>query len=214
VVTSPSKESTESAREEGNSRQFLLWIDGVGGYLVCLGNRVTLGQATPDACADIALFADVSRLHASLTRDTEGYLLEALRPGQVNGRPVDKALLHSGDRVTLGASCQLQFLQPVPVSASARLDLASGHRLRLAVDAILLMADTLVLGPGPQAHVLMPDLKETVILYRHKDGLAVRHAGPFTVNGRACSERAVLEPGATVTGEDFSLALEPVGRRR
>jgi hypothetical protein len=192
----------------------LLWIDGVGGYLICLGNRVTLGQATPDACADIALCADVSRLHAALTRDSEGYLLEALRPTQVNGRPADKALLNSGDRMTLGTSCQLQFTQPVPVSASARLDLASGHRLRLAVDAILLMADTLVLGPGPQAHVVIPDLKESVILYRHKDALGVRYAGPFTVNGRPCEGRAVLEPGATVAGEDFALALEPAGRRR
>src|SRR5262249_20248981 len=30
-----------------SSSRFLLWIDGVGGYLVCLGNQVTLGQATP-----------------------------------------------------------------------------------------------------------------------------------------------------------------------
>src|SRR5262249_48676796 len=58
------------------SQRFLLWIDGVGGYLVCLGARVTLGQATPDSFVDVPLFADVSRLHATLTRDAEGYLLE------------------------------------------------------------------------------------------------------------------------------------------
>src|SRR5262249_14765432 len=73
--------------------RFLLWIDGVGGYLVCLGGRVTLGQATPDAYVDIPLFADVSRHHATLTRETEGYVLEAVRPVQVNGRTLDKALL-------------------------------------------------------------------------------------------------------------------------
>ena len=28
--------------------RFLLWIDGVGGYLVCLANEVVLGQATPN----------------------------------------------------------------------------------------------------------------------------------------------------------------------
>jgi hypothetical protein len=192
------------------ARRFLLWIDGVGGYLVCLGNRVTLGQATPEACVDVPLFADVSRLHAALSRDAEGYLLEALRPALVNGRPTDKVLLHAGDRVTLGTACQLQFTQPVPVSASARLDVVSGHRLRLAVDGVLLMADTLVLGPGTQAHVPIPDLREPVILYRHKDGLGVRHGGAFAINGRPCNERGVLEPGAAVAGEDFSLALEPV----
>jgi hypothetical protein len=214
LLTSPAARPPQAApagHEMG--KLFLLWIDGVGGYLVCLGNRVTIGQATPDACVDIPLFADVSRLHAALTRDTEGYLLEGLRPVQVNGRPAERTLLHSGDRVTVGNSCQVQFRQPVPVSASARLDLVSGHRLRLAVDAILLMADTLVLGPTTQAHVTVPDLKEPVILYRHKDGLGVRHGGPFTINGQACKERGILEPGATVTGEDFNLALESVGVR-
>jgi tetratricopeptide (TPR) repeat protein len=195
------------------TQQFLLWVDGVGGYLVCLGNRVTFGQATPENCVNIALFADVSRLHAALTRDTEGYLLEAFRPTQVNGHPADKALLRSGDRVTLGACCQFQFHQPVPVSTSARLDLVSGHRLWLTVDAVLLMADTLVLGAGAQVHVALPDLPSPLILFRQKDGLGVRFAGNMTVNGKACRERCTLEPGATVSGDDFALTLEPVKRR-
>ncbi len=193
--------------------RFLLWIDGVGGYLVCLGSRITLGQATPDAYVDVPLYADVSRHHATLTRETEGYMLEAVRPVFVNSRAMEKALLQSGDRVTVGGACQLQFRQPVPVSASARLDLVSGHRLPLAVDGVLLMADTLVLGPGPQAHVPMPDLQLPIVLYRHKDGLGVRYAGPFQVNGEKHVERALLGPNATVTGEDFTLALEPVGAR-
>jgi hypothetical protein len=204
--------SAEAPAPGGPPQQFLLWIDGVGGYLVCLGNRVTIGQAVPEACVDIPVFADVSRLHAAITRDPEGYLLEGLRPVQVNTRATDRALLQSGDRITLNGSCQLQFLQPAPVSASARLDLASGHRLRLAVDAVLLMADTLILGPGAQSHVAMPDLREPVILYRSKEGLGVRHGRPFTVNGHACKDRAALEPGSTVSGEDFSLTLEPVNR--
>jgi hypothetical protein len=196
------------------AQQYLLWVDGVGGYLVCLGNRVTFGQATPENNVDIALFADISRLHAALTRDPEGYLLESYRPIQVNGQPVDKALLRSGDRVTLGACCQFQFHQPVPVSTSARVDLVSGHRLWLAVDAILLMADTLVLGSGLQVHVGLPELPSPLILYRQKDGLGVRHAGNLMVNGRPCGERCTLEPGATVSGDDFSLTLEPVSARR
>jgi hypothetical protein len=211
VVTGPSAAAApEPLPLPSSQRPLLLWVDGVGGYLVCLGNRVTIGQGGPDACVDIALYADVSRLHAALTRDTEGYLLEALRPVQVNGRPVERALLHSGDRLTLGASCQLQFRQPVPVSASARLDLVSGHRLRLAVDGILLMADTLVLGPEPQAHIVLPETAAPVILYRQKEALAIRRAGAFVMNGRACKDRCTLEPGCTITGEDFSLTLEPV----
>ena len=191
--------------------QFLLWIDGVGGYLICLGNRITIGQATPDAPVDIPVFADVSRHHATLTRDPEGYLLEAVHKVQVNGQAASRTLLHSGDRLTLGSSCQFQFHQPVPVSASAVLKLVSGQRLRLAVDAVLLMADTLVLGPGPQAHVLVPDLGQPVILYRHaREGLGIRCPGNVLVNGQVLPQRGAIEPGTIVAGEDFSLALEAV----
>jgi hypothetical protein len=203
------KPMVEQAQPTGE--RLLLWIDGVGGYLLCLGTRVTLGQATPDAYVDVPLFADVSRLHAALTRDSEGYLLEATRSLLVNGRPVEKALLQSGDRITLGGSCQLQFRQPVPVSASARLDLVSGHRLPLTVDGVLLMAETLILGPGPQAHVVMPDLPQPIVLYRQKDGLGVRFAGNLTIDGQRYRERGILRPQSTVAGDEFAFALEPVG---
>jgi tetratricopeptide (TPR) repeat protein len=194
-------------------KRFLLWVDGVGGYLVCLSGRVTFGQATADGPIDVPLFADVSRLHAEVTRDGEGYLLESTRGVQVNGAATDKAVLRCGDRVTLGATCQFLFRQPVPVSPSARLELVSGHRLPLAVDGVLLMADNLILGPGPQAHVTLPWVPGNVILYRSKDGLGVRFDGRFAVDNRACQGRATLPLPAAVSADTFSFALEPVGSR-
>jgi hypothetical protein len=159
---------------------------------------------------DVPLLADVSRLHATVTRDSEAYLLHALRPSRVNGKNVDTALLRHGDLLTLGGSCQLRFQQPVPVSTTARLDMASGHRLRLAVDGVLLMADTLVLGPGEQVHVSMPDLKHQIVLFRQRHGLGIRTTGTVTINGQSVRERGVVEIGDRVVGEDFSLALEAV----
>jgi hypothetical protein len=194
-------------------KRFLLWIDGVGGYLICLGPRVTFGQASADGSVDVPLLADVSRMHATVARDGEGYVVESVRPLQVNSQTVTKATLTPGDRVTLGAACQFRFLLPVPVSSSARLELVSGHRLPVSVDGILLMAETLVLGPGPQAHVPLPDVAANVILYRHKDGLGIRYAGQFRVNGRPAQDREALPPSATVTGPDFSFAIEPAGRK-
>jgi hypothetical protein len=206
-------ESREDALAcEGLPPRFLLWIDGVGGYLVCLGTRLTFGQASPDAHVDVALVADVSRLHATLGRDAEGYVLEAVRPIQVNGQTVTRALLQPGDRVTLGTSCQFQFWLPVPVSGTARLDLVSGHRLPVALDAVLLMADTLVLGSEAQVHIAVPDLKSPVVLFRHKDGLGVRHNGGLVVNGQKSPGRGVLPQHATVTGDEVAFAIEPLGR--
>jgi tetratricopeptide (TPR) repeat protein len=193
-------------------QRFFLWIDGVGGYLVCLGTTVTLGHASPDTHVDVPLAADVSRLHATVTRDAEGgYLLEASRTVQVNGQPATKIVLKPGDRITLGTSCQLLFQRPVPVSNSARLDLVSGHRVLPGVDGVLLMADNLVLGPGTQGHVPMPDLVKPIVLFRTKDGLGVRHAGGLTVDGQRVEDRAVLLPNSCVSGEDFAFAVEPVG---
>lgn len=193
--------------------RFLLWIDGVGGYLVCLGSRITFGQAIPGSAVDVPLVADLSRMHATLARDGEGYVLEAVRSIQVNGRPATRALLRPGDRVTLGPSCQFQFRQPVPASATARLDLVSGHRLPLGVDGVLIMADTLVMGGGPQVHLSAPDLKEPVVFFRHKDGLGLRHSGGLTVNGQKVPERTILGTRALVSGEDFAFAVEPVGSK-
>ena len=75
------------------------------------------------------------------------------------------------------------------------------------------MAETLVLGPGPQAHVTIPDLKQPVVLYRHKDGLAVRASGHLSVDGHSVKERGPLAENARVVGEDFAFALEPVGAK-
>lgn len=212
AAPSPAPEARTDPQAQPSQR-FLLWIDGIGGYLICLGQRVTFGQATPDAYVDVPLFADISRLHAAISRDNEGYLLEGLRPVQVNGQKAEKTLLRAGDRVTLGTSCQFQFCQPVPVSATARLDIVSGHRLPLAVDHVLLMAETLVLGPEEQAHICVPELRQPVVLFRQKDGLAVRHAGAFTVDGQTVRERYVLNPHARVSSDEFAFALEPVGRQ-
>jgi hypothetical protein len=198
---------------DGPPTRFLLWIDGVGGYLICLGSRIALGQASADGQVEIPFVADVSRMHATLARDAEGYVLEGSRSIQVNGQTTARALLQPNDRVTLGPSCQFQFRQPVPVSATARLDLVSGHRLPLSVDGVLLMAEAIILGSGSQVHVPVPGMKQPFVFFRHKDGLGYRHAGVLNINGQKCVERGVLGPHTTVAGEEFSFAIEPVGTR-
>jgi hypothetical protein len=208
TVAQAPAEITETTAGGAPSR-FWLWIDGVGGYLVCMGNRLTFGQAMPGAPVDVPLVADVSRLHATLTRDAEGYVLEAVRPIQVNGSTVTRSLLQSGDRFTLGSTCQFLFHLPVPGSTTARVDLVSGHRLPMSVDGVLLMAETLVIGPGPQAHILVPDLKQPIVLFRQRDALGVRHPGEFAVNGQPSTGRAVLPPVANVSGPDIVFAVEP-----
>jgi hypothetical protein len=205
-----SENRRETQQAEGNPLRFLLWIDGVGGYLVCLGARVTFGHVAAADRVDVPLAADVSRLHASLTRDAEGYVLEAVRPVEVNAATVTRALLQADDRVTLGTTCQFVFRRPAPVSATARLDLVSGHRVMLGVDGVLLMADLMVLGDGPQAHVYVPELRRPVVFYRHPSGLGLRHQGGLSVDGCPAPLRGLLPLPSRVAGEDVSFAVEPL----
>ena len=194
-------------------KRFLLWIDGVGGYLVCLSNRVGFGQATASGPVDVPLFADVSRLHAELQRDAEGYVIEGARGLLVNGQVSERAVLAHGDRVTLGTTCQFLFQQPVPISPTAKLELVSGHRLPVAVEGVLLMAENLILGPTQPVHICLPDAPGPVILFRSKDGLGLRCPGPFTVDQRKYLDRATLPIPCNVSADGFSFAIEPVGQR-
>ena len=195
-------------------KRFLLWVDGVGGYLVCLANRVTFGQATAEAPVDVPLFADVSRLHAELSRDGEGYVVESGKGVLVNGQPTNRSVLVAGDRVTLGATCQFLFHKPIAVSSTARLELTSGHRLPVAVDGVLLMGNELILGPTAEAHIPIRGVSAPVLIYRSKEGLGVRVPdGRFRIDDRVCHDRAALPLPSVVSADAFTFAVEPVSGR-
>jgi FHA domain len=201
------------AGSPGPRGRFLLWVDTVGGYLVCLDDEVILGRAGTDAVADVPLLGDLSRQHATLARDGEGYMIRAIKPTFVNNRAVETAPLRNGDVIRLGSTMELEFHQPSPVSSTARLDVVSRHRLPLAVDGVILMAETCIVGSSRQAHIPAPGLVNPVVLYRQGAGLCCRATGGFEVDGRACAARAPLTLQSSVLGEGFSFSLEPLGSR-
>ncbi|MCZ2344060.1 MAG: hypothetical protein LC104_20040, partial [Bacteroidales bacterium] len=102
---------------------------------------------------------------------------------------------------------------PVPISPTARLELVSGQRLPLAVDGVILMAESLILGPGPHVHVRLPWAEANVILYRSGEGLGVRYDHPFTLDGRPTQGRSPLSIPSLISTEHFGFAVEPVGSR-
>lgn len=211
--TKPASPPASKVVEE-TPRRLLCWIDGVGGYLLCLSPRVSLGRATGDATVDIPLFADVSRLHAYLSRDSEGgYVLEAVRAVQLNGKTVHKAVLKDGDELTIGTACKIRFRQPLAVSGTARLELISRHRLPLSMEGVILMADACLMGDNTGTHVMVPGLNRPLALVRQGETLAVQCAGPFEIDGQPCKGRAPLTMSSTVTADEVRLKLEPVGPR-
>ena len=212
-VTAPPRPLAR-ADAAGPKGRFLLWVDAVGGYLVCLDDRILLGRAGPDSHADIPLMGDLSRNHATLLRNGEGYLLEAHHASFINGKPViGQAVLHDGDVIRLGSTVELEFRQPSPVSATARLSIVSRHRLPLAVDGVILMAETCIVGSESQAHIPARPIKNSIVLYRQAGALWCRAIGAFDVDGRTCASRAPLTLQSSVLGDGFSFSLEPLGNQ-
>ncbi len=209
----PNNWSGENELGEVLGERFLLWVDGVGGYLVSLSSEIVLGQAAPGNHVDVPILADISRQHARIRRDREGYTIEPLHVVQLNGRAIQtQAILSDGDEIELGSGVRFRFRRPHALSASARIDLISRHRTQPFADSILLMAESCVLGPRWQNHVVCPDWESDVVLYRQGEELYCRSMDAIEIDGELCDGRGRLASNSHVTGSDFSLSLEELDR--
>lgn len=199
-------------RRTAKSPRFMLWVDGVGGYWVSLSESVLLGQPGGPRPADIPILGDLSTRHARIRRDGEGYLIEAIHEVRLNGRPVSgMAPLEDGARIALGSAVRMVFHRPHALSATARLDFESHHRTQPSADAILLMADACVLGPGRHCHVVCRSWPEELILYRHDDDLYCRGKGAIQIDGVSYEQRGILTRNSHVTFDQYALCLEDFG---
>jgi tetratricopeptide (TPR) repeat protein len=209
----PNQRAT-GAGETSNKRapRFMLWIDAVGGYLVCLSDEIVLGQACPGAQVEVPIQADISRKHAKITRQGEGYVLEPLGGKVVlAGKPVTgKTLLADGDELMLGDAVKLRFRKPHVLSSSARLEMIGPHRTLPFADAVILMGESCVLGPKWQNHVVCRDWDGDVVLYRADDKIMCRAMESIEIDGHLHDGRGPVRPGSHVVGTDFSLSLEAV----
>lgn len=204
--------------------RFTLWIDGVGAWQVLTSPVVTLGRATAPVSpllagnslakdsaeeADVSIMSSISRKHAQLERVNESWVLTAHSATDVEGRPIDgQTVLPDECELTLGGSVRLGFCVTTPLSASARLSFLSGHRPAGTVDGVILMAQTVLLGPGPENHVRCPQWPTSVVLVRNRGGLAVKTKRDVFVDGKLATGLTPLSSGHVVSGTDFRFRLE------
>ncbi len=200
-----------AVKNSSSKSRLLLWVDAVGGFFICQGAEVTLGQAVPGSTVDVPLLADLSRHHATIRRDEEGYTIEPLRDVRLNRQRIEAiSWIHDGSLIELGGALQMRFSRPHPLSATARLDFVSNHRTQPSATAVLLMADTCVLGPGANCHVVCRHWEHDVVLHRQHGGLYCRTAGAFEVDGTRYQQHGPLTGHSHVIGEQFSFSLEEI----
>ncbi len=202
-------DNTPRGRAPG--QRWILWIDAVGGFMVCDSPDIVLGQAAPDAGADVPILADLSRRHAIIRRDGEGYLIQPHGRVLVAGKELTQpTCLGSNEELTLGTTTRVLFRKPHPLSATARLDLLDRGRTRPMVDGVLLMADTCVLGPRTGAHIVCPDWTCDVVLSRNDGHWFCSASEDFSVDGQPCQGREGFLPGQRIEGETFAMTLEVI----
>ncbi len=141
--------------EANSAETYRLWIDGVGGFLLCCSKSVTVGSSSS---ADIAIRAPISRQHATINFDGENW---EWRQGESNRR-----LGRSPESLQLGQEVLLNFSQPHPWSQTARLTLQSSHRFIQGIDGYILMQRECLLGPTSDCHIRCPEWTETVVISR------------------------------------------------
>lgn len=221
----PMATTTEESR-------FILWIDAVGGYLVCPRTEVTIGQAVEKARVDIPILGDLARRHLKIIRNPEGYLLEPFGYVKINGQecvptgdcwddenpesaPVPgkeatKNILRNGDVIELTGGIKIKFSKPHPLSASARLDFQSPHRTQPWSDGVLLMAESCVFGPNMRNHVVCRHWSDDLVFFQQKGQLFCKSLNPISIDGTLVQGKQELRRNSRIEGEDFSMTIEPL----
>ena len=193
-------------------KSYMLWIDGVGAWQLCVGSSFSIGAPTFEArSADITLLANISREHAALQYHADQWQVTASQPTSVSGKNVGSSTgIRSGDQLCLADRVKLGFRIPSVLSSSAVIDFESNHRPPHTMDGIILMVDHCLLGPRRDQHICCPDWPDVVVLYTQQDSLRCRASFPLKVDGKSVSESASLTHGAVIEGEELRFRIEEI----
>jgi hypothetical protein len=206
VVATSTSSKRSGATANGHR---VLWIDGVGGYLLIDREDLLVGQATTGERADVAIVGDVSRQACAIRRSDSDYLLQPLQEMRIDDQAVVQTqLLRDGATLQLGNRVRLTFAKPNPLSGTARLHLASLHRFKPHVDGVLLLADSCILGPSLHSHIVCPTWSSELIMFKQAGGWQMRSEKAVEVDGQRVSGVFPFVAGMRVAGEDFSLSVE------
>lgn len=153
----------------------LLSVDGAGQFLLCGGERLTLGHLRAGQ-ADLLFLADVGVVHATLVRADSlhagpGWRIVPCGEERVTvagvAVPATGKRLAAGERVQLGENLEFSLALPDPASATAVLELARGAECAGARHIVLLSpgpGGRVRIGSTSRDHVRVPGLDFDLVL--------------------------------------------------
>ena len=213
--SSKAPQSSPITKAVYKTNSFILWIDGVGGYLVCVDNVNTIGQAIENAQVSIPIVGDLRRRHARIETSHGQHLLQDLGGGvKVDGADLARTIeLKNEQTIELDGGVRLRYTQSHPLCKSARLDFLSRHRTHPWSDAVVLAGQSIVLGPNRNNQVFCQFWKSDLILFQRKSKWYCRSKTPFEIDGVKVEKEGEIQFNSRIEGVDFSMTLEPLVSR-
>lgn len=209
ALRSPTQGRSRS-QESTKLKDFILWVDGVGGFLICCGDENKIGQAIPESDVTIPLRGDLDREHVAIQTVDGRHLINPIGRVQIDGRPLkEPAVLIAQQTIRLGDMVELQYRKPHPLSSTAVLDFVSRHRTFPWSDAALIAGETIILGPQRRNHIVCPFWSHELILFRRPAGWFCKTNAMAYVDGDRLEGRA-LKDRSRITGDGFSLSVESI----
>ena len=216
-VNSDKGSGVSAGMSQETVQSYMLWIDGVGSWLVVCGRSVVLGGAVESSAADIRLMAPMSRRHAEFEQSDEGWTMRVPGTGEANagaGAGAQRAtMLTSGQVLEFPGRVQLEFRVPNVLSVSAVLVPEAPQRLVPYADGIVLLADRMLIGPRRDAHICCPQLSDQFVFYLREGRMCCRSAGRFMVNGTDVEQVVELCDGDVIVSGEFRVRIEDVAVR-
>ena len=189
---------TISSERTPPTPRWRLWIDGCGGYLLLPGNRWTVGGIDPQSAPDVCVRADWPRRAGVIDRDGADYFWQSESSTDVSD--TTRQLIISTQVIPISGSAQMTLDCPSPLSSSATLSLRGQHRFDGHVDSVILVNETLLIGPSRDCHIQSIDFPDRSVL--------VCRAGRWQAKIDTQSDFHQLVPGKRITLQSLAMTLE------
>ena len=209
----------EIARAQGLNGAFLLRVDEGGEFLVVRGESLTIGNLR-DGSADLPMLANLAGRHARLRRSMSFHGGQQDRvvaeAGELSaaGVPASEIPLRERTRFRLGPTVEMEYRLPSPRSLSALLTVLGGFQVA-GTDRVIWMKDRgrdgrILIGPGRDAHVLVPGAEVEIEVFADRDGrIQVRLPEAGELDGKPISGEYPASAGAALRCGGISLVMLP-----
>lgn len=192
-------------------RRWRLWIDRGGSYDILQGQRFSIGGPGSSGAgpgADVMVRCRWGRRVATLLRLPHGDAIARETDAIARAAGADQAVQalgaeqrwSPGDQAGPAAAAALRYRRPSPLSGSAVITVEPPHRFYRPIDAVILLDQTILLGPEAFNHVCLPGLSaQGWVLMAREDR--------WWIQGTALAAQP-LELGKTWRYQDWSLMMK------